>query len=513
MRSLRNIGAPRQSRGTGAPRPARFQNPFGGQFLFGDGSYSQNIVQGGSVLQPQEYTVGHADQQTAGPHVGNASLNYLILDRSWFLSPGETVTHIGAYCNGTSNTQPIHILRRNVAGNYTSVLKSSITFDATAGWQYFELATPFVVPIDGLTYHVGIFSAAAGIVYVGSTPRAWVSGDKAQDATFSMGEDSTNAFLVCARYRRTTLQDCIVITAAATVAPDAETDAAAYTARHIVVESGGSLAPSTNCKGLIGIISESAYLANGGVMHTDKLGKAGDYGDLTVLDLVPASIRRKLKSSLSAFVVEGEGADGGAGKGPVTGNNAGNPGAAAPAGSMKTGGGGSGSPRGSVAATVGAGGGGGPCSGGAGSGASCRYTVTGASAAASPHGGPASPGVTDNPTSFSAGGGAGDTPGASVGNTPVAPTGAGGGLLMLFTPTLSIASGCVVSADGGGGGTGGGTSAGGGGAGGGCVVVVTQTGGYTNAGTVRASGGPGGIGTSGNVGGAGGAGSVNTFTV
>lgn len=89
---------------------------------------------------------------------------------------------------------------------------------------------------------------------------------------------------------------------------------------------------------------------------------------------------------------------------------------------------------------------------------------------------------------------------------------------MLFTPLLTIAAGCVVSADGSSGGNA--TDSypvPGSGAGGGCVVIGTLSGGYQNSGTVRANGGASGTKSNdyytGTYGGPGGAGSVNTFTV
>jgi hypothetical protein len=84
---------------------------------------------------------------------------------------------------------------------------------------------------------------------------------------------------------------------------------------------------------------------------------------------------------------------------------------------------------------------------------------------------------------------------------------------MLFSPSITIASGCVVSADGAKGGDGTGCC-GGGGAGGGCVAAVTSPGGYQNSGTVRANGGIGGTGYNAWFnGGPGGVGSVNILTI
>lgn len=310
----------------------------------------------------------------------------------------------------------------------------------------------------------------------------------------------------------------ITITGAATVAPDGETGASVVACDTLVINgAGASLAPSTNSKGLIIFAKTSITLLNGAKLNIDKLGKAGNFGNLTAYDLAPANLKSKLKkSALDSYVVQGEGAAGAAGIPASGGLSAGNTGSAATA--MQTGGGGSGARcNNSNVISVGAGGKGGTCCGGAGSGgAAGTVGNTISSTAAGSYGGAGSDGSTNEGATYATGGGAGDPKGKtyySVTTEDVtnAPTGAGGGLLMLFSPSISVASGCIVSADGGvGGGAPGGTA--GGSAGGGCVCVVTNTGGYANGGTVRAAGGASKSATYGS-GGAGGAGSVNIFSV
>lgn len=310
----------------------------------------------------------------------------------------------------------------------------------------------------------------------------------------------------------------ITITGACTVAPDGTTGAAVVVCDSLTLDgASASLTPTTNCKGLLIFAKSSITLKNGAKLNIDKKGKAGNFGNLTPLNLMPASIQSKFKTSaLAAYVVQGEGAAGAVGSASsgISGTAAGN-------GTMKSGGGGSGSMGCCSSAATGAGGKGGPCCGGAGSGATHRDRA--GTAAAGPYGGPGSNGsVSGGPGS--AGGGAGDPVGvgAYVGGSdagvPQVPAGAGGGLLMLFTPALLIDSGCIVSADGamGGAGTNGHTLGGGGSAGGGIVCVVTKAGGLTNNGTLRANGGPIAQYASQNIaeqGGPGGAGSVNIFTV
>ncbi|WP_459857860.1 hypothetical protein [Humidesulfovibrio idahonensis] len=308
------------------------------------------------------------------------------------------------------------------------------------------------------------------------------------------------------------IPNCIVITGAATVAPDAETGAAVFSCQNIVlIGASASLTSTTNCKGLVGFANDRAILLNGAQMHMDYKGKAGNFGDTSILALCPARIKRRVKSvdSLAAFVVLGEGAEGGAGAGPVSSSAFASGIAGAAAKAMQTGGGGSGVVAGAPGpATSGAGGKGGPFCGGA---ASSGYVGNGVGNPAGKYGGPGSVGTEEYGVCCNSG--AGDPPGTGGGNR-LAGTGAGGGLLALFAAALKVSSGCRISADGspsaGANGFGAGTIDGGA-AGGGCVCICTKSGGYSNGGTVRASGGAGTYASSYGTGGAGGVGSVNIF--
>lgn len=307
------------------------------------------------------------------------------------------------------------------------------------------------------------------------------------------------------------LANCIVVTGEATVAPNAETGASVVMGQNLVViGASASLKPSTNSKGLILLFNKGVYARDGGKMSTDRLGKAGNYGNLTAYDLAPAVLRAKIKKTAhDAYVVLGEGAPGGV----LSGTRAGVAGAAAAA--MQTGGGGTGGYcTAGTAYTLGQGGKGGPCCGGAGSGGVWTGGGDYTTGNAGPYGGPGTAGAGDG---YGLPGGAGDPIGPCSGTGCTNAEGAGGGLLMLFSPSVSIASGCVISADGAKGGYAfysGYVYSAAGSAGGGCVCIVASSGGYANSGTVRASGGASVASPPYNApGGSGGAGSVNIFTV
>ncbi len=304
----------------------------------------------------------------------------------------------------------------------------------------------------------------------------------------------------------------LTITAAAMVAPDADTGASVVLCDTLIID-GGWLKPSTNSKGLIVFAKTKVQLLNGGTCHINYLGKAGNFGNLTAYDLTPNAFRGKLKkSALEAYVVQGEGAAGATCT--YTDPLAGATGAAATA--MQSGGGGTGGGgNGGGWGKPGFGGKGGPCCGGAGGGGGSQVPLSAIADAGAAYGGPGGNAGPGN-TPYSSGGGAGDTPGLN-GTGGAGSPGAGGGVLMLFSPAVSVGSGCSISSAGATGGSPNGATSGcgGGGAGGGVVVIATSAGGYANLGTVAAPGGAGGpYTTGGNThGGAGGAGSVNIFTI
>lgn len=454
-------------------------------YFFGDGEYSQNIVQGGSVLQPTAlhtfvYTYNISPQATLSliGTMGGGTLSQF--------ADGVTTVSVNA-TNATGNAVIFQFPTARNIGR----LGSNITSPATEGIKNAKLQ----YSDDGVTWYdtnqnnftIQTYSVTYIDINDYGAHRWW---RVYQPGTAYLQSSEIQLF------ERITLPNCIVVTGAATVAPDATTGASVFTAENIVVD-GGTLSPSTNSKGLIGIVSGSIRVMNGGRIHIDKLGKAGNFGNLTAYDLAPESLKRKLKrSALDAYVVQGEGA---AGAARTTTFNVPKNGIAA--GAMQSGGGGTGASFSSASSWAGAGGKGGPCCGGAASGAIGGDMGAQGTADAGDYGGPGTNGVSNGQA---AGGGAGDPVGTGSANGE----GAGGGLLMLFSPSVSIASGCIVSADGAKGGF---INNPGGSAGGGIVCIVTNPGGYANAGTVRASGGA--AQTSSSTSGAGGAGSVNIFTV
>lgn len=374
--------------------------------------------------------------------------------------------------------------------------RSGISFAVACSWQSYTVASPG----EYLAYRLNI-AASGGANYLGISEMQFF-----ESYTF------TNA---------------IVITSAATVAPDALTFACVVKGHTLVLDgASASLKPSTKCNGLYAHLTGDLVLLNGATCNIDGLGKGGTVtGSKSEVDVLPDSMKAGLAlAKLANYVMVQPGASGGAG-GPPSGpsyNQGTVGGTGAAAGPMQTGGGGGGG-SGNYDVNLGGGDGGPGTSfgGGAGGGGAPRHSTggtAGGDATAALAGGVGGGNTAGN--GGGGGGGAGDPVGAGGAQGPGSPgTGGPGGVLMAFVKGwIKVASGCRISSDGSAGGaaypsTGGG---GGGGSGGG-LVGLFYLGGYTNNGTVRANGGLGGAKGAAETyncpGGPGGPGSVNIINL
>ncbi|MBU1230600.1 MAG: hypothetical protein KKA55_04765 [Proteobacteria bacterium] len=480
--------------------------------MFGDGAYSGNVVQGGSVVQPQDYILLGSDivpamtgATTSGFTVSlgspfNASYpGWMAFDG---ISPASQATTPGNSCSSlATDTWTIQCPEVSNVGGY------SVT-----GTNY-----PSGYNVDSWTFHGSNDGTNWTLLDSQSGQRSAVTNTRKVFKLPALASYSRYKFVMsdagCVEVAElellsgTLLKNALAISGTATVAPDAGTGASAVMCDTLILDgASASLRPSANSKALVVFARTGIQLLNGARLNIDALGRGGNFGNLTAWGLLPDSLRRKLRqAALEAYVVQGEGAAGAAAQpGANTTGYTGSAGAA-----MQTGGGGSGCHAGGGTDP---GGKGGPCSGGAGS-TGTPYSASGTRVAPEAYGGKG--GWFNGTCAGAAGGGAGDPIGPGTAGVVTPASGAGGGLLMLFTPALSVGSGCIVSSDGGRGGSDAAYGYPGAGAGGGIVCIVTKAGGYTNSGTVRASGGLGGPNYGNNppcTGGSGGAGSVNIFT-
>ena len=484
--------------GVGGLPPGLFGG--GAQSMFGDGSYSGNVIQGGSVLQPvaeYEFKLSGMSNTSWSTALGGYEATGL-----WDGGLYSSACWIGVW-PGTEAWAQADLPGMNRISRYVLKARNDNYYNRHAsawrieGWD----GSAWVV----LDTRSGITSGQYGwgVDFTGTLTAPSVPVSKVRLVLTAMQAGNDGYFEIGELEVYAKVQNALVVTGAATVAPDAVTGASVVMGDTILLDgASASLKPSTNSKGLLVYTKTRFQLINGAKLNIDKMGKAGNFGTLTAFDLTPDSLKRKLnRSRLSAYVVLGEGANGAPANASVGSGSAGSAAAA-----MQTGGGGSGVTELPNPPPGGKGGKGGPCCGGAGGGGHSYQATAFAGIDAGDFGGPGGNASTGG---NGATGGAGDPVGTGA-DGGVNGEGAGGGLLMLFTPSFVNNAGCIVSADG--------ARAGatcpnyyyGGSAGGGIVCIVTKAGGYSNLGTVRAAGGAGISGA--YSGGPGGAGSVNIFT-
>lgn len=466
------------------------------KYMFGDGTYSQNIIQGGSVLQPQNGYQAQVDRilgTNIGTLIGYGGLAAAFDgNTSQAIAAVATITGSGAqYCGkdyGAGNAKIITGFRvygstdqgfcDSGAGTITHTLQGS---NDNSNWTDIGAVTA---------------ANATGSPVVSKFDCVNTTAYRYVRMRHSGG--TTNSCYAEVQFFEQVIPvnvQCIVVTGAATVAPDSLLNVAYCQGDALVVDgASASLTASTACKGLFALFKSGIYFINSAGASMTAKGVAGQVlSDPSLLDLVPTQYAKKLKRAFWDSIKLQK--DGAAGTGrQTTVNVPGKPGNAG--GAWQTGSGGSG-----AVANSGQGGAGsmGTCfSGGAGGGADVNTSGSGDGALYGGQGGYA---VYANSTA-----GAGNPAGTGgQGSTGVGT----GGLLILAASTISIASSCIVQADGvqntpqavhtSGGSTGGG------------IVGIIYGDGYTNNGTVRANGGAAGTSGSGSsyYGGAGGAGSVN----
>ncbi|MEP3475850.1 MAG: DUF2793 domain-containing protein [Hyphomicrobiales bacterium] len=141
-----------------------------------------------------EVSGGHSDGSQGG-----AGVTYL--DRTWALMNGNTVNSLGVYSTDAQNITA-KIAKRNSAGNY-DIVASEVFSHTGTGWEYVNLATPYVVPSSG-NYHVCSHCASNINRSSQSVARSTFVGE-AIGTTVSMSESTGNTSRVAARYAATNI--------------------------------------------------------------------------------------------------------------------------------------------------------------------------------------------------------------------------------------------------------------------------------------------------------------------
>lgn len=448
--------------------------------LFGDGTYSQNIIQGGSVLQPQESYVGYLSN-IATTGTASASSYYSASYLPAYAIDGDT-TQSGGWQSATVCPQWLRVTlpAAKAVGKYNIILSNSAAF-APSTWELQGSND------DGATWTTldtrSGQTFSNGVMNYYTIPTANVGAYKDYRLYITVG-GSNPAYPYLTELQlieAVVATNAIVVTGAATVAPDAVTNCAFAQGSTLVLDGAtAAINPSTYCRGLFLAFDRVVFL-NGAKASMTGLGFPGQVtGEISLYDLIPSAYQRKFKSTLKRYILSNDGAAGGLG---VAGGN-GQTGANAVG---KTGGGGGGGCDNYSPGAPGGDGSYGTCfCGGSAGGGGPSWADPDTAGDAAPYGGQG--GVGGSGPTWKGGGGAGRPAGASGGSDAAAGSLGAGGLLVILARSLEGSTGTVENK-----GMAGGRSnttgyAGpGGGSGGGLTYLLTNT--DTFAGTVTCAGG------------------------
>lgn len=129
------------------------------KYLFGDGSYSGNIVAPDAFL----YSASSYAAYTAG----------IFIDPANVLRAGRRITKLWCVV-APGDTRSLYIVRKDSTSGYTVVATTGQFTGNTTGWQGIALATPFDVPLAGEYYiahwHTGNAYYTSGAAVYGGNP-------------------------------------------------------------------------------------------------------------------------------------------------------------------------------------------------------------------------------------------------------------------------------------------------------------------------------------------------------
>lgn len=106
------------------------------------------------VLKPSALS---ADQESSTPATANSSNSgNTVIDRSWALTNGRTISHIGVY-SITAASCTVKVVRRVSSETYDILVSETFSHGGT-GWEDFELSSPYEIPGSG-SIHLGMYAA------------------------------------------------------------------------------------------------------------------------------------------------------------------------------------------------------------------------------------------------------------------------------------------------------------------------------------------------------------------
>jgi hypothetical protein len=256
--------------------------------MFGGGLYSGNIIQGGSVLQPQDYALSSKLTLTPGMISGsNLSSAANAVDGSIVTSDAGYLSSVGTY----------------VAIDYGSAVvatKFRIYFPSIGspvGTLYMQYSD------DGSTW-VDTDATPQMVSTAGWKEFTWTSvGARRHWRLYVKAPEGGGGpwYREIELYTSAIIPNCIVVTEAASVAPDLSVLGGAALVQNLVVDGASAvLALSSVAHGLALLASGSVMLVNGGKINVDSKALAG-FVQADCMTLAAPPLRGKVSPRHHAF--------------------------------------------------------------------------------------------------------------------------------------------------------------------------------------------------------------------
>jgi len=145
------------------------------------------------LLKPNAGGVETSGEATTTSNIGDST----VLDRSWSVDNGKTVTHMGVYSTSASSLK-VKIMRRDSGSDYDVVLNETFSHGG-AGWQDFELTTPYTVPGTG-TFYAGAHRNGSVNVRASVARTTFVNTDPGGSNHTPTAEDTGNVIPIRVTY-------------------------------------------------------------------------------------------------------------------------------------------------------------------------------------------------------------------------------------------------------------------------------------------------------------------------
>lgn len=251
--------------------------------MFGDGRYSQNIIQGGSVLQPQDYALASKLTLTPGMISGsNLSSAANAVDGSIVTSDAGYLSSVGTY----------------VAIDYGSAVvatKFRIYFPSIGS----PVGTLYMQYSDNGSTWIDTDAPPQIVSTAGWKEFTWTSaGARRYWRLYVKAPEGGGGpwYREIELYTSAIIPNCIVVTEAASVTPDAMTLGGSALVQNLVVDGASAvLTLASVAHGLALLAAGSVMLVNGGKINVDSKALAG-FVQADAMTLAAPPLRGKIST-------------------------------------------------------------------------------------------------------------------------------------------------------------------------------------------------------------------------